>query len=132
MLLFWKILGLFILNWFIHYRLFVWMEVRESECDSDDIDDADRNAMALVSLIPLLSTLAVLWIALGSFFTNRDKEGETGLNVFLKFVGGMGTNQIRFVKEKIKKRKEKTKIVREKKQEEKDKYSRADIMDLED
>jgi hypothetical protein len=135
------ILGLYTLHWLVHYKIFLWWCRWENE---EPINKDDRKEAAKISLVPVAATLLLI-VATSTTLKekieekrkekNRGKDKKKNSNYipkFLEFVDGLGTNQIRAVKNKIESVKTEKIKKKEEKKKEKNKYDRADILDFED
>ena len=114
-----KILGWYILHWFIHYKILMYETML---IDGEDMScPKSRTCASIFSLIPFVASAIILY---GIILIIKDKVCFSN---FLTFVDNIGKKEVKIVKEKIKEHKKVKKI----KKAEKDKIkNRFDILDL--
>ncbi len=133
MILILKILGLFVLHWLVHYKVFICI----TKITGGRFDDNDRKVLFFIALAPVIATgllvFGLIIILNDKFKEKRKKIGKPSNNFFydfLHFIDDFGVAQYKWLKKRDEARKEKIKIRKEKIKAEKDNYTRFEALDL--
>ncbi len=118
------IIGLFILHWFVHYRLMLLFDMQ----NDGETTANDRKLCSRFALVPVIATITLVGCFLMVMYEKRkfkkNKENEVKKKRdFLKFTADIGTKQFISLKEK-------RRIKKEKIEEEKNNYTKFDILEL--